>query len=163
MQRAWSKLGGQLGMLCVAVGLVVIALAWNGAASIDFVSGQMPYLLSGGFLGLGLVAVGVGLVVVQNSRRDRALLEHQLRDLNVAVARLANAVATLSPGAGNGHGAAPADDDVVLVGRDSYHRRDCRLVQGKDLDETTVDAAAAEGLAACRICHPPAPAYAPPR
>src|SRR3954449_6078708 len=92
MNRTWSKLGGQLGFGCIAVGLIVIGVAWNGAASIDFVSGQMPYLLSGGALGLGLIIIGVGLLIVQNSRRDRAILEGQLRELNTAVTRLANAV-----------------------------------------------------------------------
>src|SRR5256885_2011756 len=95
MRQVWGRLGGQLGLTCIVAGLVVILVAWNGAASIDFVSGQVPYLLSGGALGLGLVGLGVTLVVVQNSRRDRAIVEAQLRDLNRVVSRLANALAGL--------------------------------------------------------------------
>lgn len=154
MKRTWSKLGGQLGLGCVAVGLVVIGLAWNGAASIDFVSGQMPYLLSGGALGLALVGVGVGMIVVQNSRRDRSIIETQLRDLSLAVTRLANAIG--STGAGNGH-APSVGSDVVVLGRDSYHRPECRLVAGKDLPEVSPATAVAEGLNPCRICEPAAP------
>jgi hypothetical protein len=148
MRRTWATLGGQLGMACIAIGILVIGLAWNGAASIDFVSGQVPYLLSGGALGLALVGTGVGLVVVQNARHDRALVETQLRELTAAVSRLATA---LGGGAGgNGHVAA----ETVLVGRGSYHLPGCRLVEGKDLATTTAQAAAAEGLTPCRICRP---------
>src|SRR5438309_9139840 len=93
VRRTWARLGGQLGLGLIAAGLLVIGLAWNGAAGIDFVSGQIPYLLSGGAMGLGLIGVGVGLVVVQNSRRDRSLVEAQLKELATAVNRLANAVA----------------------------------------------------------------------
>jgi hypothetical protein len=166
VNRTWSKLGGQLGLGCMAAGVVLIALAWNGAAGVDFVSGQIPYLLSGGALGLALVGVGVALVVVQNSRRDRAILESQLRELAAAVNRLANAVGTTATnGQPRRAGRGPADD-VVLIGRGSYHRPECRLVEGKDLEASTPAAAAAEGLSPCRICQPAQPdveAYAPPR
>src|SRR5438309_12129323 len=92
VRRTWARLGGQLGLGLIAAGLIFIGLAWNGAASIDFVSGQIPYLLSGGALGLALVIIGVGLIVVQNSRRDRTLVETQLRELNSAVSRLTAAI-----------------------------------------------------------------------
>ena len=42
MRRAWAKLGGQLGLACIGIGLLLIGLAWNGAAGVDFVSGQIP-------------------------------------------------------------------------------------------------------------------------
>src|SRR5437762_2393677 len=89
MKRSYAKLGGQLGLGCVALGLVFIGLGWNGAAGVDFVSGQIPYLLSGGAFGLALVIIGVGLIVVQNSRHDRSLVETQLRELNGSINRLA--------------------------------------------------------------------------
>src|SRR2546421_1032701 len=92
MRRAWAKLGGQLGLACIGIGLLLIGLAWNGAAGVDFVSGQIPYLLSGGFLGLSLVVVGVGLIIVENSRKDRSKLETELHELNTAITRLAAAI-----------------------------------------------------------------------
>jgi hypothetical protein len=146
MRRTWGNLGGQLGLGCIAVGLLVIGLAWNGAAGVDFVQGQVPYLLSGGFLGLGLIVFGAALMVVQSHRQDRALLEAQLRDLNTAVARLANAV--------GGNAATNGGPDRVVIGSSSYHRPDCRLVADKGLPSTTLDAARAEGLAPCRVCAP---------
>jgi hypothetical protein len=154
MRQLWPKLGGQLGSLCIALGLIVILLGWNGAASIDFTQGQIPYLLSGGAFGLGLVVIGAVLIVVQNSRRDRARLESQLRDLNDAVGRLANAVGSLggSNGRSTSRGGAAARD--VVVGRSSFHRPTCRLAEGKDLRATTISLALAEGLNPCRICKP---------
>ncbi|HEV7887950.1 MAG TPA: hypothetical protein VGO92_10350 [Acidimicrobiales bacterium] len=162
MKRTWGKLGGQLGLGCCAIGLLAIGLAWNGAAGIDFVSGQIPYLLSGGAFGLALVVIGMGLVAVQNSRRDRAILQNQLSELSTAVNRLANAVGAGGAGT-NGGGAsygAPAAQAVapgmVVVGSTSFHRPDCRLAQGKNLGVMPVEAAEAEGLSPCRICNPTA-------
>ena len=149
MRQTWARLGGQLGLGFVAVGLLVIGLAWNGAASVDFVSGQVPYLLSGGALGLGLIILGAAMVIVQNSRRDRAIVEAQLREMNTALGRLANAIGAGGAGGQNG-GRGPQ----VVLGRSSYHRPGCRLAKGKDLAASTIDAAEAEGLSPCRICQP---------
>src|SRR3954468_4250657 len=120
MRSTWGKLGGQLGLACIGIGLLLIGLAWNGAAGVDFVSGQIPYLLSGGFLGLSLVVVGVGLIVVENSRKDRAILQAEIHELNTAITRLAAAV---SAGAGtNGKATAHAATAMVVLGRTSFHR-----------------------------------------
>jgi hypothetical protein len=147
MRRTWARLGGQLGLGFIAAGLLIIGLAWNGAASKDFVSGQMPYLLSGGALGLGLVIFGAAMVIVQNSRHDRGVIEAQLKELNTAIARLANAIGGGGPA---GHNGGPQ----VVLGRSSYHRPDCRLAQGKDLPLATIEMAEEEGLSPCRICTP---------
>jgi hypothetical protein len=143
MKQLWSKLGGQLGIGCVVAGLLAIGLAWNGAAGVDFVQGQVPYLLSGGAFGLGLIILGATFIVVQNSRRDRLALEAQLRELNGAMARLASSAGGVGTGG-----------DTVVMGRSSFHRPDCRLAQGKDLPAATVEEAMAEGLTPCRICNP---------
>lgn len=76
----------------VAVGFVVIFLGWNGAAERDFVEGQLPYVISGGLTGLGIVAIGVAVAVVEARRRDTAelvakidrLLEHLGDDVDGA-------------------------------------------------------------------------------
>jgi hypothetical protein len=163
--RNLPKLGGQLGAACVVIGIVIIGLAWNGAASVDFVQGQVPYLLSGGALGLAFCVLGAALIIVQSNRRDRALLEAQLRDLNSAVARLASAVAASagSPGDGDGGSSRAHRDgaaEPVVIGRSSYHRPQCRLAEGKDLPRMSAEAAQAQGLSPCRICQPAAPAAA---
>jgi uncharacterized membrane protein len=97
VQETWSRMGGKLGIgFCVA-GFLLVFLGWNGAASTDRVSSQVPYLVSGGFAGLALVILGVGLLVVQSNRADRAALQATIRELRDALE--AGAVAGASNGA----------------------------------------------------------------
>ncbi len=83
----WSRLGGQLGVGLCALGFLLVFLGWNGAASVDRVPSQFPYLLSGGVAGLCFVVLGVGMLVVQNQRADRAALQATLRELQEALER----------------------------------------------------------------------------
>ena len=83
----WSRLGGQLGVGLCAVGFLLVFLGWNGAASVDRIPSQFPYLLSGGVAGLCFVVLGVGMLVVQNQRADRAALQATLRELQEALER----------------------------------------------------------------------------
>ena len=83
----WSRLGGQLGVGLCLVGFLLVFLGWNGAASVDRVTAQFPYLLSGGIAGLCFVVLGVGMIVVQNQRADRAALQSTLKELQEALER----------------------------------------------------------------------------
>jgi hypothetical protein len=149
--KFWGKLGGLLGITYCLVGFVLIFLGWNGAASYDRVSAQIPYVVSGGVGGLALVMLGTGLIIVQSHRADRGALEATMLDLRDVLDRLAagrteDAVAA-SGTAGSG--------GEVLAGPSSYHRADCRLVQGQSgLAPMSVDAARERGLEPCRICTP---------
>lgn len=62
----------------MAAGFLLIVLAWNGAASVDFVQGQFPYLISGGLAGVCLVVGGVALTIIQEMRRSTAVLAQRL-------------------------------------------------------------------------------------
>jgi hypothetical protein len=133
----------------IAAGFIVIGIAWNGAASIDFAQGQIPYLLSGGAVGLALVAVGVALLLFEGSRRSRAHLDQRLD----AIVRALEESRSPAFGSQNGHREVP--DGYVVVGRSSYHSPECRLVQGKeDPRVMTAEEAQREGLTACRVCEP---------
>jgi hypothetical protein len=66
------------GLALVVAGFVALFLAWNGAAGVDHVEGQLPYLLSGGLVGLGLIASGLVVVNVQTRRADQAELLNRL-------------------------------------------------------------------------------------
>ena len=85
MKQFWSDLGSKLGTGLCGAGILLVFLGWNGAASVDRVEAQFPYLISGGIAGLSLVVIGVGLIVVQNQRSDRAMLQQSLRELEAAV------------------------------------------------------------------------------
>lgn len=90
----WSRLGGQLGVGLCALGFLLVFLGWNGAASVDRVPSQFPYLLSGGIAGLCFVVLGVGMLVVQNQRADRAALQATLRELQESLERVGLAQGT---------------------------------------------------------------------
>ena len=85
MRQIWNDLGSKLGTGLCAAGVLLVFLGWNGAASVDRVEAQFPYLLSGGIAGLSLVVMGIGLIIVQNQRSDRAMLQQTLRELEAAV------------------------------------------------------------------------------
>ncbi len=50
------------GALCVAVGFALMILGWYGASHTARQIEQIPYLISGGLMGLGLVMVGALLL-----------------------------------------------------------------------------------------------------
>lgn len=85
LKQFWSDLGGKLGVGLIGAGFLLVFLGWNGAASVDRVPAQFPYLISGGIGGLCLVIVGVGLLIVQNQRADRAALQASLVELRRAL------------------------------------------------------------------------------
>ena len=142
-----SKYTIQLAVGLAAVGFLLIVLGWNGAASLDRVPGQMPYLISGGVAGLGLVLTGLVLALVQEFRRNTALLLAKLDEVGERAER--------AGGTAPGPTAVPSDDSAVIAGRTAYHRVDCNVVAGRsDLQPMTSDTAVERGLAPCRICEP---------
>jgi hypothetical protein len=83
-----------LGVLVTVAGFVLIAVAWGAVAGLTDVWRQMPYLLSAGLPGLGLVMTGLVLVNIASRRRDAAerarqmeLLTEALRDLKRELGR----------------------------------------------------------------------------
>ena len=153
---SWKRLapkrdGWQVGaaLVFILAGFVAIGIAWNGAASVDFAQGQLPYLLSGGAAGLALVGVGLTLILFEGARRSRVHLDQRL-DL---IAQLLEESRGASAHPQNGHKAVP--QGAVVVGRSSYHMPDCRLVNAKeDHVFATREDAEARGLQPCRVCMP---------
>ena len=85
LKQFWSDLGGKLGVGLIGAGFLLVFMGWNGAASVDRVPAQFPYLISGGIGGLSLVVLGVGILIVQNQRADRAQLQATLDELRRAL------------------------------------------------------------------------------
>lgn len=98
-ERWLFGLGGSL----VVAGFVVVVIGWVGASRTVLVSGQIPYLISGGLIGLGLVFVGAFLyfghwvaVLVRESRErgaedrdDLALVRRSLEDVSRSLTAIA--------------------------------------------------------------------------
>lgn len=154
VRARWAGMAGRLGLGFTFLGFVVIAIAWSGAAGLDYSQGQLPYVISGGFGGLGLIVTGAALTIAESNRRDRAVLEQQLTSLTAAVSKL-QAGGTTAEGGGGWAAFAQAGPDDVVAGRSSFHRPDCRLVAGRDEAELLPrDDALANNLSPCRVCKP---------
>ena len=82
-----------IGMGVAIVGFVLILVAWGQVAGETQVYLQLPYLVSAGLTGLGLVMVGLTVVNVAAKRRDAADRDRQMDQL---VSILAELKATLA-------------------------------------------------------------------
>ena len=60
MNPQFGRFGGKAGLLFVALGMAVIGIAYNAVASQTSLLAQMPYLVSGGLIGVSLVDVELG-------------------------------------------------------------------------------------------------------
>lgn len=162
-----SRRGGLDGVLGVVsavllpLGLALIVLGWYGAAHTPYLFEQVPYLISGGLVGLGLVT-GAGLLYFGSWVARSAAVQHRageemldlLREIRDGLGersapRPASRAASRSESAGNGHHALA----FVATARGSmWHRPDCAVVAGReDLHAVAADG---EGLKPCALCQP---------
>ncbi len=139
------RYGRILGLVFLLVGFIVIGLGWNGMAKQACPDCQLPYLLSGGAAGIGLILLGSTLLISAQFRDERMKLAEQLRQVGTAISK--------AVGAG---GSATLTADLVVAGKSTYHRPSCRLVEGKaEVDKVSVEVARLNGLSPCRVCNPP--------
>ncbi len=168
------------GSVALPLGLVMVFLGWYGAARTPYLFEQVPYLVSGGLLGLGLVLTGgflfFGSWVARSAREQRETSEQLLEVLQAVREELAGlpaAMAAVAPaptevvapaqrvrrgsatGSGAGrNGSSNGAKDLVATARGSMlHRPDCTVVANRE-DLHAVGSAEAEGLSACRLCDP---------
>lgn len=96
LPEAWRDPGLRAAAVLVAfalTGFAVIGLAWAGAAAKGLVVLQLPWLVSGGLVGLALVGIGMGLLDVHLGRRQAALRRIQLAEVVRDTSELAEAIA----------------------------------------------------------------------
>ena len=86
--RALPDLGIWLGMVLAAAGGVLLLIAWRGTAGLTDVRLQLTYVVSAGFSGLGLIAVGMTCVSVAAKRADAKLRIRQAAELRASLAEL---------------------------------------------------------------------------
>jgi hypothetical protein len=156
-----------LGGIIAPLGLVIVVFGWYGAAHSPFLFQQVPYLISGLGLGLGLVFLGsffyfahwITELVKEGRTQSAAMVE--------AIARLEE---TVKQQAGADRLAAEADDgaagfspngstaEFLATGKGTMaHRPDCVVVAGKPgVRKVSAD----DGLEACKLCDPYAEAVA---
>lgn len=154
--RAMLVAGGIL----VPLGFVLILLGWSGASHTVNLYEQIPYSISGGMLGLGLIFAGGFCYfaywltqLVYATRRDandtRIILE-RIEELMTANAAMSSAGA--APSAAKATAGTDAKPFLATATGTMYHRPDCPSVAGRD-GLRRVDGTEA-GLSPCRICQP---------
>jgi hypothetical protein len=141
------------------LGLIAVLLGWWGASHTPYVFEQVPYLISGGLLGLGLLFLGSFFYFAH--WMTQLVREHRVQSQAVveALQRLHDQLAQGS-GVGTTAGAVVNGSDarleaLVATERGTMaHRLSCVVVAGKaDLRAVGVE----DGLAPCKLCEPYAP------
>ena len=84
-----------VGVVVIAVGFALIGVAWAQIAALTDVALQMPYLVSAGFTGLGLVMLGLIIVNIAAKRQDGAERARQMQTLTEAMQALREEIARL--------------------------------------------------------------------
>jgi len=149
--RSVAQLLTIVSAVLLPLGLIVIVLGWYGAAHTPYLFEQVPYLISGGLLGLGIV-MAAGLVyfaswVARGSAAQAEAAEQQLALLQEIRDELA-----VRP-TSNGSRPRVSSAAFVATARGSmWHRVDCAVVQGReDLHDVGPDGG---GLQPCALCDP---------
>jgi hypothetical protein len=149
------------------LGLAFIGLAWYGAAHTPYLFEQVPYLISGGLLGLGLAFAGGFMYfaywltrLVRDNRQEadravQALAEIKRVLQNGGPVRGTNAQPEPGSAAATRRGAGAGGDRgngayVATARGTMFHRPECPIVAGRS-DLRYVDA---EGFSPCSICDP---------
>jgi hypothetical protein len=153
------------GGVIAPLGVIVVLFGWWGAAHTPYVFEQVPYLISGGLLGLGMVFLGAFLYfthwVTQLVKEQRAQSEAVLDALQALTDEVTAGRARTPRAAGAvANGARPdaAARSLVATERGSMaHRPECVVVAGKGELRTVTTA---DGLTACKLCEPYAAATA---
>lgn len=81
-----------IGVALCALGFAVLAFSWVQVAGQSEVFRQLPYLLSGGCVGLGVILVGVTTVNVAAKQADAAARAREAEQLTQTLAELRAAV-----------------------------------------------------------------------
>ena len=81
-------------VLLAIAGFVMLGLAWRGAARTVYVPLQMPWVLSGGFAGIGLIGLAYGALSIHLGRRKDAIHRAEVEDLVRTAATLAEELRT---------------------------------------------------------------------
>lgn len=155
-----------IGGVLAPLGLLAVLLGWFGASHTPNSFEQVPYLISGGLLGLALVFLGGFLYfthwVTVGIREERAQSDRTAE----ALERIESLLASIASGSSSDTRRAslsrpePDGDGEEEVGEALYatpngtmvHRRDCPVVANRD--NARVVTAGTPGLTPCRICQP---------
>ena len=157
LRNTWQVFAGAL---LLPIGIAVIVLGWQGAAHGSIDQQQIPYLISGGILGLAFVTIGGFFFWAHWLYRmyDQAELHHlermkvqaeQHQELLRALGDRGG-VATSSAAALSANGTASF---VATASGSNFHKAECPIVTGRP-GLRRITATQAKTMKPCRICEP---------
>jgi len=164
LRNTWQILAGAI---LLPLGIAVILLGWAGAAHGRVDQQQIPYIISGGLLGLAVVIVGCFFYWAHWLYRiyDQADLHHQeamreqaeqMRAL-IEVLRPEQVSALNGVGTGGGAPASPNGTSPSYVATptgSNFHSPSCPIVANRLASVRSVSADEAAAMKPCRICDP---------
>lgn len=143
LRQTWQVAAGAV---LFPLGIVVIMLGWYGAAHASHVQQQIPYLVSGSFVGLGFMIVGALLYWAHWLYRiyDQADVHH--RELLEA----------LRPSGPSPSDSAVSHNGTVLATAtgSTYHRPSCSVIERRRESARVVASSERTRLQPCQICQP---------
>jgi len=151
----WLAIAG--GVL-MPLGVILVIIGWYGASHTTRLFEEVPYLISGGMLGMLLAILGAafyfGYWLTRLVSGQREMVELMAR----MEARIAGAVGAETNGhASSGGGAAAASSTETLVATRTgtmFHRTDCPVVAERSDKELRVITLPAKGMSPCKLCAP---------
>jgi hypothetical protein len=154
LRNTWQVIAGSI---LLPLGVAVIILGWHGAAYGNVDQKQIPYLISGGILGLAIVIVGCFFYWAHWLYRiyDQADLHHQemIREQREMIRALVGS--GFQPQHMNG--ASPASDGrgfVVTATGSNFHAPGCPLIANRMANARTISEEEARDMRPCRVCEP---------
>jgi len=150
----WLAIAG--GVL-MPLGVILVLIGWYGAAHTTRLFEEIPYLISGGLLGIVLSTIGAALYFGYWLTRIVAG-ERQMIDVLARMEARLDAAAT----EGNGTGAATAGAAVAGAAGtfvatrtgSMFHRPDCPVVADRPQSELRTVKLPARGRSPCKLCAP---------
>jgi hypothetical protein len=142
-----------VGWILVGIGAVMIIIGYVGVARQVLVAKQLPYVVSGGILGVAVVTVGVLFIGTEELRRDSGRLDR----LELMVAELHRVLLTRPDAPALHEAAAPAGAVrlVALPDGERYHTDTCAAIVGKEqATVVTSRTIARRSLTPCPLCEP---------
>ena len=142
------------GAVMMPLGVALTLLGWYGAAHTTRLFEQVPYLVSGGILGLGLIVIGgacyFGYWLSRQFGNQREMLDALVRIEERLSAGVPGATANGDSGGSRGGPPLYATKTGTM-----YHRADCPVVLNRPSSELRTVRAGEKGLTPCRICDAP--------